>query len=176
MTCTRLVVSALVVAMVATGLAGCERDSRDDDAPTTRPSPLSVGTSPQERARIACLDIEAVQAQVTANTERDLVFAYLDASVREISLAARNDPIWISLQSGIESVRRGLQTDDEAASELGIAIARDQCRRAGVYLPGAVSPEPEPTGHAPPTSPDRPRATPRSSTTHSSVATPTPAG
>lgn len=159
MTGARLVVAVLVAALAATGVTGCGGDQGDQTAPTRRPSPLSVGTSPQERARIACREIEAVQAQVKANAERELVFGYMDAAVGEVSVAARTDPVWISLQSGIESLRRGLRTDDEAASELGIAIARDQCRRAGVYLPGAVSPEPEPGGPPPPIGPDGPGAT-----------------
>src|SRR3954469_3606831 len=127
----RSLAAALVVMGLALSATGCDSD-KDSDVPTALPSPLSVGTAPTQRARIACGHVEAVQARVKANSSQRLVFAYLDAAVAEISVAAQTEPIWISLQSGIESIRRGLQKDDQAASELGIAIARDQCRRAGV--------------------------------------------
>jgi hypothetical protein len=97
------------------------------------------------RAAAACHDLESVMSQVQHNASKDRVFAFLDAARREIALAAESEPIWLSLQSGLDSIKRGFERNDEASSELGIAIARDQCRRANVYLPGSVSPQPEPS-------------------------------
>jgi hypothetical protein len=138
------VAGGLVAAVVAMSATGCTSKDADEDVPTVLPSPLSVGTAPMQRARIACGHVKSVQAMVKADSSGQLVFAYLDAAVAEISVAAQTEPIWISLQSGIESIRRGLREDKQADSELGIAIARDQCRRAGVFLLGAVRPEPPP--------------------------------
>lgn len=138
MTARRLLLTLVVLA--TTGLAACASQVEEDHYPTARPVALPKAAAPTARAQLACQYVAAVQKQAKGNADRELVFSYLDAAVREISLAARTEPIWISLQSGIESIQHGLQRDDEAASELGIAIARDQCRRAEVYLPGAVRP------------------------------------
>ena len=83
-----------------------------------------------------------MQEFVKDNEDRDTVFGYLDVAKREIAVAAQQESIYLSLQSGIESIDRGLRTNDGPSSELGIAIARDQCRRANVYLPGSVRPSP----------------------------------
>lgn len=106
-------------------------------APT--PPPLRpAGTAPRLRAAAACHDLAAVQHLVATDADRDSVLAYLAAAHQELAIAAAAEPLWLSLQSGVASLDRGLRHDDAAASELGIAIARDQCRRAGVYLAGSV--------------------------------------
>lgn len=114
--------------------------------PQHAPGLLPAGSQPVQRAAAACHDVAKVQGFVASNADRDTVFDYLKVAEAELAIAAQAEPIWISLQSGVMSIDRGLRHDDAGASELGIAIARDQCRRAGIYLEGAVRPEVSPTG------------------------------
>lgn len=124
----------LVVAAVVAGVLVFS----DDSSPKRPPRPFQIGATAVQHARQGCQEVAEVQAEVKADGDKDRVFAYLDAARQELAAAASAEPIWLSLQSGVESINRGLRRDDADASALGIAIARDQCRRAGVFLPGAV--------------------------------------
>jgi hypothetical protein len=134
------VIAVPVVALMVWALA-----SADTSKPGQPPALLPSGARPVDRAASACRVIEDVQGFVKDNEDRDVVFDYLAVANREMALAAQSEPIWISLQSGMTSIEKGLREDDAGATELGIAIARDQCRRAGIYLPGSVRPEASPT-------------------------------
>lgn len=100
--------------------------------PSRAPEPTSA-TSAHD-AHAACLDMKAFQQLVQQNGSATDVQAYLRTAVANITMAADRDQRWLSLQSGIASVQRGVSTDDADASQLGIAIVRDQCRQAGVSL------------------------------------------
>jgi hypothetical protein len=142
-----LVVTAAIVVPVV-GLMTWALVAADTSSPGKPPALLGPGARPIDRAGAACRVVEKVMGFVEDNEDRDTVFAFLEVAKREIGLAAEGEPIYISLQSGIVSVDKGLREDDAGATELGIAIARDQCRRANVFLPGSVRPEqpsPEPT-------------------------------
>jgi uncharacterized protein YbjT (DUF2867 family) len=145
----RLIVIAVAALSLVGGLAAWGALAPGHGRPKPPPALLPVGTAPVARAAAACHDLESVMAQVTHNASKDRVFSFLDAGRLEIALAAESEPIWLSLQSGLDSIKRGFERNDEASSELGIAIARDQCRRASVYLPGSVTPEPMPTATTP---------------------------
>ena len=127
----------LAVLLVA-GVIGAFVFLSDDSPPKRPPRGFAAGASPTQHAQQGCQEISEVQAEVKANGDKDRVFAFLDAARKELAAAASGDPVWLSLQSGVESLSRGLRKDDADASTLGIAIARDQCRRAGVFLPGSV--------------------------------------
>lgn len=135
-----LLVTAAIVVPVA-GLVTWALVAADTSTPAAPRPMLGPSARPVERAAAACRDVERVQSFVADNESRDTVFAYLQVAQQELAVAAQQEPIWISLQSGVMSLDKGLREDDSSASELGIAIARDQCRRANVYLPGSVRPE-----------------------------------
>lgn len=146
----RALLIAAVIVVPIVGLMTWALIAADTSSPGEPPTVLGAGARPVDRAAAACRVLAQVQGFVADNEDRDTVFAYLEVAKREIATAARQDPIYISLQSGIVSIDRGLREDDAGAAELGVAIARDQCRRADVYLPGSVRPAtPSPS---PPTS------------------------
>lgn len=134
-----LIAAAIVVPIL--GLMTWALVAADTSSPGEPPTVLGVGARPVDRAAAACRVVAQVQEFVVDDEDSDTVFAYLEVAKREIGTAAQQEPIYISLQSGIESIDQGLRKNDAASSELGIAIARDQCRRANVYLPGSVRPE-----------------------------------
>lgn len=136
----RNAVLAAAIAVPVVGMAAWAIGSSYRGTPERPPALLPTGATPVQRAAAACHDVERVQAFVAENADSATVFAYLDAATREIALAAEQQPMWLSLQSGIASLDRGLRRNDAGSSELGIAIARDECRNANVYLPGSVRP------------------------------------
>jgi hypothetical protein len=113
---------------------------------TTKPGPApsvtTAGASPNAQARAACLNMAGVQQLVRANANEVQVFDYLDPAETEIAAAAQADSVWLSLQSGIDSLAQGLRNDQAGPAQLGIAIVRDQCRRTGVQLARFPSPQP----------------------------------
>ena len=149
----RAALVALAVGLPAVGLLTWALVAKGTSTPGPPPKVLGPVATPRVRAVAACRVVAQVQGFVAKNVASDTVFSYLDVAKRELELAAAQEPIWISLQSGVVSIDRGLREDDPGASELGIAIARDQCRSAGVRLPGSVAPEPAapgPSGSVPP--------------------------
>jgi hypothetical protein len=141
----RAVAIAAVVVVPVLGLMTWALLAADHRSPDRPPAVLGAGARPVDRAAAACRVVEDVQGFVKDDEDSDTVFAYLTVASQELALAAQGDPSWLSLQSGVTSIQKGLREDDAGASELGIAIARDQCRRAKVYLPGSVRPQPAPT-------------------------------
>ncbi len=139
---SRPTIIAAAIAVPVVGVGSWTVMTSYRQAPEKPPPLLGATARPVERAAVACKDIAEVQRLVGRNADRDSVLAYLSVAQQEIALAAQGDPLWLSLQSGIESINKGLRQDEEPASELGIAIARDQCRRAGIYLEGSVHPSP----------------------------------
>jgi cytochrome c1 len=124
----------LLAGLTTWGLLDRSSSSSEPDGPRA----FVPGATPAQHAKAACDDIHVVQQLVRDNGSKDLTFTYLAAAREEMNAASSADPVWISLQSGVESIYRGLSKNEAAASELGIAIARDQCRRTGVFLDGSV--------------------------------------
>ena len=107
---------------------------------------VSGNASSVQLAHAACENMDSVQKLVKGDASANEVFSYLNTAANQIASAANSDPVWISLQSGIDSVQTGLQKNDANSSSLGIAIVRDQCRRAGVTRAHVPPPSPgEPT-------------------------------
>ena len=121
-----LIVAGVVVIAIVFGRSG----------PQSPGSPqLTVpGAPPGLQAQTACANLREVQQLIRTNGAASRVLAFLDAAQTQINAAVAGDPSWLSLQSGIASLERGLRRDDTSATEVGIAIVRDQCRRAGVDL------------------------------------------
>ena len=134
----------LAVVLPAVSLLTWALAASDTSTPGAPPAVLVSGAS-GTRAAAACRVVAQVQDFVKDDVSSGTVFEYLRVATAELDLAAQQDPKWISLQSGVLSIERGLRNNDASATELGIAIARDQCRRAGVYLPGAVKPQATPS-------------------------------
>jgi hypothetical protein len=106
----------------------------------------SPAAPPGVQAQAACKNMDSVQRLIRADAPASQVFSYLSTATTQVGAAATGDPVWLSLQSGIQSIGTGLRSDDSRASTLGIAIVRDQCRRAGVTLAHFPPPTPgEPT-------------------------------
>lgn len=80
-----------------------------------------------------------VQRLTATNAEARRVLGVLGVARVNIEAASQQDPTWRSLRSGVEAVQQGLQRNDLEAATLGMAISRDQCRLAGVYLQGAIA-------------------------------------
>ena len=98
---------------------------------------LSISSSPSSLPRVSatpasvCREMDVVQRSVVADRSASLVLRQL-AEVR--SAAARlskKDSAWYSLRSGIDLVDSGVRSDNFRQTQLGISIARSDCRRLG---------------------------------------------
>ena len=95
------------------------------------PSPTAINeTKAATHARDACHHFEAFLDVVERNGSAERATDLLDAMSDEAIAAARLDPQWTQLGSGMQTLRLGFEEDDPDATRLGVRLVRDGCALA----------------------------------------------
>lgn len=100
-----------------------------------RPEPAAPEA--RDSATQACREVVGFLDAVQRNGPADAALDRLDRAVVRGRAASSTDPAWVSLASGIESVRLAVRQDDRGAARVGVAVVRAECARLGLDLPTA---------------------------------------
>lgn len=88
---------------------------------------LPRGDEPSSAAASSCAHVRATESLIRANALSDRVFAELRSAVDASARAAEEDPVWVRLASGVQTLEYSLRNDDPDASRVGLELVRSIC-------------------------------------------------